>query len=312
MIMAVEGVSLVLSASGAWMWASGKQLKIKVGKGSDLIFVDKMGVLFWEHVKQAVMQGVAGKAYHHVPAATAAGSIGKINIRAKKSSFATACFCDENPLVMLKARGKFDVMAVKPSIIPSAQPLHDMILKHSGTWSIEEENLESSIIVQVPTNYFHFPDFKASDDWETEMWHVLLQLGALLHAGVKAYVGITSGNDPEEAMKGRHYAHKKKMGITHMACYFKSTSQDACRKMEEQITIEAFAHAKEAVAQTDSKQDDNSKKDDISQPVSSETPEEKMMWGRAKDLGNLLNRNVGGGGRESKGPTYYLYLAWKE
>ena len=85
--MAVEGASVVLTASGGWMWVSGKELKIKVGKGSNRFAVDSKGILLWEHVERAVTQGVTGKPYRHVAAAAVPGTIGKMLIRAKKPSF---------------------------------------------------------------------------------------------------------------------------------------------------------------------------------------------------------------------------------
>ena len=136
--IAVAGVSVVLTASGAWMWASGKQLKIKVGKGSDLFTVEENGVLLWEHVERAVTQGVAGQPYRHVAAAAVPGAIGKIMIRAKKSSFSKVFFCDRKPIVTIKASGDFDVIAAAPSSIPGPPVVPDTVLNHSGTWEIEE------------------------------------------------------------------------------------------------------------------------------------------------------------------------------
>ena len=137
--MALEGASVVLTAKGPWMWASGKQLKVKVGKGSGSFSVDDKGVLLWEHVEQAVTQGVMGQAYRHVPAAVAPGTIGKINIRAKKKpTFATAIFSDEEPLVTLKACGNFDVFPLVRSSIPGPPVVLDTSPKHSGSWTIEE------------------------------------------------------------------------------------------------------------------------------------------------------------------------------
>ena len=138
--MAVEGASVVLTASGGWMWLSGKDLKIKVKRGSNRFAVDSKGILLWEHIERAVTQRVAGKPYRHKTAVTVPGAIGKIMIRAKKPSFSNVLFCDGKPVVTIEARGEFDVIVAAPSsiLIPGTKPDVDTARKHSGTWKIEE------------------------------------------------------------------------------------------------------------------------------------------------------------------------------
>jgi hypothetical protein len=49
---------------------------------------------------------------------------------------------------------------------------------------------------------------------------------------VKLYIGIASGEEPEEAMKRRYDEFKRDEGINHMICLYESSSEDHTRELE--------------------------------------------------------------------------------
>ena len=99
-------------------------------------------------------------------------------------------------------------------------------------------------------------------------------LGGYSGKNREIYIGIASGKDAFKAMDRRFDKKKWDWKINRMVCIFSSSSQSVCRKVEEKL-IDAAT----------------------------------KRYGRKRDGGRVLNTAGGGGGADSAGPRYFVYVA---
>ena len=102
-------------------------------------------------------------------------------------------------------------------------------------------------------------------------------LGGYSRGKKDVYIGIASGADEIEALESRHDSDKVDWAIDRMVCIFRSGSQEACKKLEKKLIDDAI-----------------------------------KRYGKKREGGKLLNRAPGGGGADSEGPKYFVYVAIAE
>ena len=133
--IAIENATVVLTPTGAWSWASGRQLEIRV-TGSDAPFtVNGEPVLLAENIVAAIEAGVPKEMYRHCDAATASGAIASVGVKVKENSLSQQMSAAGRKLVTSETRGTFDIQDLAPSMVYTTP---DPLGRHSGSWLVKD------------------------------------------------------------------------------------------------------------------------------------------------------------------------------
>lgn len=133
--IATENSIVVLTPSGAWSWASGRQLKIPVTGSTAPFTVNGEPVLLEKNVVDVLKAGIPKQMYRHCDAATDCGGIASADVRVGNNSLSRRISVAESKLATSETSGTFSIQASKPSSVNGAP---DPIGRHAGSWRIKD------------------------------------------------------------------------------------------------------------------------------------------------------------------------------
>ena len=157
--IATENSIVVLTPSGAWSWAGGRQLNIPVTGSPDAPFtVNGEPVLLEKNVVDVLKAGIPKQMYRHCDAATDCGGIASADVRVENDSLSQRISAAESKLVTSETSGTFSIRASKPS---SVNGTPDPVGQHTGSWRVKDARQTICTEGAISPSSFSFSSFRA-------------------------------------------------------------------------------------------------------------------------------------------------------